>query len=359
MTDAARDPVGDPSRSYAVLIGTSSYQHPTYQDSNLPSVAANVAKLGVLLRQDIPWGLAPTHCVAVMNPTSADEILTAVENAGSQCRGTLLVYYAGHGFCSSTSPDELYLTHARSARDRQATALEFRHLRDTLISCGAPNKILVLDCCYAGNAARAMGAVNGHLAIEGTFVFAATGPNRAARADSASDLTAFTNEFVGVLGKDGVPDVGPFVSIEEIAARTNDRLAAKNLPLPTRQAHGYAGKRPIFQNYAHPDVIAGMLDSLTEPERPTHAQVRVSEVAWGLLYALALGAACIAIMRVDHSEAWSTRAGIATGVLTCAAYFTTVALLALTGRTPTTSRGQPRSPQTPRTSRAPRSPQAR
>lgn len=341
MITTERDPVGDPVHSLAVLIGTSTYRHPSYQGRDLPGVAANVAKLGSLLRQDVPWGLHPGRCIPVMNPTSADAILEAIERAGSQCRGTLFVYYAGHGFCSSTSPDDLYLTHAASAEDRQATALEYRHLRDALIHCGAPNKILVLDCCYAGNATRAMGPLNGHLAIEGTFVLAATGPNRAARADSASGLTAFTNELVGVLGKDGVPDAGAYLTIEEVAARTHERLEAKNLPLPTRQAHGYAGTRPIFQNCAHPDVIAGMLDSLTEPEQPPRAQLGLPEIVWGLVYAFVLGAVCVAVMQIGHSEVWSTRAGVATAVLACAAYFSTGAWLARTGRTPTAVRSGP------------------
>ncbi|MFG1607993.1 caspase domain-containing protein [Actinoplanes sp. NPDC049265] len=337
MTNADRDPVGDPALSHAVLIGTATYRHPSYSDRNLPGVSANVAKLGLTLRQDVPWGLEPARCVAVMDPTSADEILTAIETAGTQCRGTLFVYYAGHGFCSSTSPDELYLTHSGSAEDRQATALEYRHLRDTLIHCGAPNKILVLDCCYAGNATRVMGSLNGHLAIEGTFVLAATGPNRAARADSATGLTAFTNELVGVLGKDGVPGAGPFVSIEEIAVRTHERLEASNLPLPTRQAHGYAGRRPIFKNYADPTIIAGMLDSLTEPEpepATRDAQVTLPHLAWGLLWSLVVGVACAAIVRSGHSEVWALRAGVAAGVLAGAAFFATGAWLALTGRGP-------------------------
>ncbi|MEU7976923.1 caspase family protein [Micromonospora sp. NPDC049081] len=340
MTNADRDPVGDPALSHAVLIGTAVYRHPSYRGRNLPGVSANVAKLGLTLLQDVPWGLEPARCTAVMNPASADEILTTIESAGAQCRATLFVYYAGHGFCSSTSPDELYLTHSGSAEDRQATALEYRHLRDALIHCGAPNKILVLDCCYAGNATRAMGSLNGHLAIEGTFVLAATGPNRAARADSATGLTAFTNELVGVLGKDGVPDAGPFVSIEEIAARTHERLEANNLPLPTRQAHGYAGRRPIFKNYAHPTIIAGMLDSLTEPEPEPAArspQVSLPHLFWGLLWSLVVGVACAAIVRSGHSEVWALRAGVATGVLACVAFFTTGAWMALPRTRPVTA----------------------
>ncbi|SCG48171.1 caspase family protein [Micromonospora rifamycinica] len=338
MTNADRHPVGDPAVSHAVLIGTATYRHPSYRGRNLPGVSANVAKLGSMLRQDVPWGLAPVRCLAVMNPTSADEILTAIESAGTQCRGTLFVYYAGHGFCSSTNPDELYLTHSGSAEDRQATALEYRHLRDALIHCGAPNKILVLDCCYAGNATRTMGSLNGHLAIEGTFVLAATGPNRAARADSATGLTAFTNELVGVLGKDGVPGAGPFVSIEEVAARTHERLEASGLPLPTRQAHGYAGRRPIFKNYAHPATIAGLLDSLTEPESPPAARdprLTLPHLAWGLLWSLAIGVACATITRSGHSEVWALRAGIVTSLLACAAFFATGAWLTRTGRQPT------------------------
>nr|WP_282273056.1 caspase family protein [Micromonospora sp. WMMD987]WFE97511.1 caspase family protein [Micromonospora sp. WMMD987] len=337
MTNAERHPVGDPALSHAVLVGTATYRHPSYRGRNLPGVSANVAKLGSMLRQDVPWGLEPVRCLAVMNPTSADEILTAIESAGTQCRGTLFVYYAGHGFCSSTNPDELYLTHSGSAEDRQATALEYRHLRDALIHCGAPNKILVLDCCYAGNATRTMGALNGHLAIEGTFVLAATGPNRAARADSATGLTAFTNELVGVLGKDGVPGAGPFVSIEEVAARTHERLEASGLPLPTRQAHGYAGRRPIFKNYAHPATIAGLLDSLTEPEAQPAApdpRLTLPYLAWGLLWSLAIGVACAAIVRSGHSEVWALRAGVVTGLLACAAFFATGAWLTRTGRRP-------------------------
>ncbi|MBJ6618739.1 caspase family protein [Streptomyces sp. DHE17-7] len=76
---------------------------------------------------------------------------------------TLLVYFAGHGMRDADSTD-LYLALGDSREHLGYTAVAYQHLRTALRTARARRKIVVLDCCFSGRAARALSA--GQLAAQ-------------------------------------------------------------------------------------------------------------------------------------------------------------------------------------------------
>jgi hypothetical protein len=246
----SRPPVTNPQTSRAVLIGTSHYSDPSYHTSQLPSVANNIHWLGRLLRDPEVWGLAPEHCVEVLNPESSSDVVDPIEKAAADTNGTLLVYYAGHGFIPQTAP-KLYLTHTHSANRRAASAVDYELIRDVIVHSAAQRRVVIIDCCYAGNAAPLMGGSDDLVVIERAFLLTATQRFKPARAPEGQVFTAFTNELVHLL-RNGLPEAGEHLTLNMIYKTLRTRMAANSLPEPGCVDLNNLGGLPLFGNWAHP-----------------------------------------------------------------------------------------------------------
>ena len=170
-------PLADPGTSRAVLIGT----HTFARLDPLPAVANNLRRLSEKLTDPALWGLPPAHCTVVEQPAHPGDVLDAVRAAAEEARDTLLVHYAGHGLIdprASERADKLCLSLPSSHPSRLYDSVRYRDLRGLLLDArGALRKVVVLDCCFSGQAAVAMGP--GDLAdgagIHGAYVLASAG----------------------------------------------------------------------------------------------------------------------------------------------------------------------------------------
>jgi len=239
----------DPASSRAVIIGTSSYRHL----EQLPAVTANLRDLSAALRDAMLWGLPEQHCTVVADPRDATAMLDPVHQAGSEATDTLLVYYSGHGLRDTDSTD-LYLALCDSRENAEYSAVAYNHLRAAIRGSRAERKIVVLDCCFSGRAARTLGG-NGNVlavqaAVEGAYVLTASPRNLMALSPEGETYTAFTGELLNLL-RSGLPEGPELIDLETVYQVLSDRLRAKNRPQPQCSQENNIGRLPLVRNKAN------------------------------------------------------------------------------------------------------------
>nr|BFE73942.1 hypothetical protein GCM10020092_072430 [Actinoplanes digitatis] len=188
----------------------------------------------------------------VLDPRSPSEIIDPIKEAAARVTGTLLVYFAGHGLLSSINA-KLYLTHSLSVDGNPVSALDFDHVRHALTFSGAPSRIMILDCCYAGNATL-MGPADGQVAVDGTFVLAATQPNTPTPIGSGG-LTTFSGELVTLL-RNGVPGERRFLTMGTLSRALEKQMANRGLPQPRALSEGNVGDLALFRNWWDHDIVS-------------------------------------------------------------------------------------------------------
>ncbi|MEO3977859.1 caspase family protein [Streptomyces sp. CAU 1734] len=223
----------DPLRSRAVLIGADHYQHL----QGLPAVHNNLAALRALLTDPGVWGLPPEHCTVLHNPHSPQTALDAVHAAASSAEEALLVYFAGHGLLSAR--DELHLALPDSTTAQLYRSISYGLLRDELVdTCSAPSRVVILDCCYSGQALAAhmgAGALPGAAGVEGTYLMTATAETKLAWAPPGEEYTAFTGELVKAV-REGIPGAPAVLGMDLLFRRVRRELIAKGRPVPQQLA---------------------------------------------------------------------------------------------------------------------------
>ncbi|CAG7648049.1 Caspase domain-containing protein [Actinacidiphila bryophytorum] len=235
----------DPMGSRAVLIGTAAYR----QLEQLPAVTANLRDLAQALGDPMLWGLPDRHCVVVTDPQDSSALLDPVQSAGEDAEDTLLVYYAGHGLRDADSSD-LYLALTGSRANTGYTAVGYQHLRAVVRQSRARRKIIVLDCCFSGRAAKALtGGIIDEAAVDGAYVLAASPRDRVALAPDGEMHTAFTGELLDIL-RAGIADGPELIDLETIYQELDARLRAKNRPRPQRHQENNTGRLPLVRNRA-------------------------------------------------------------------------------------------------------------
>ncbi|GHJ38876.1 caspase domain-containing protein [Streptomyces sp. TS71-3] len=238
----------DTDHSRAVLIGTASYRYMP----QLPAVEANVVDLAAELCDATVWGLPVQHCTVVTDPQNPSEMLDPVHQAGEEATDTLVVYYSGHGMRDQDSAD-LYLALGGSRDNVGYTAVAYQHLRTALRTARASRKIVVLDCCFSGRAARTLAGAKEVLAaeaaVDGAYVLTASPRDRLALAPDGERHTAFTGELLRVLrfGVHGAPDL---IDLDTLYRVLHERLRSKNRPTPQRSEENGVGRLAMIRNKA-------------------------------------------------------------------------------------------------------------
>ncbi|MEU8351429.1 caspase family protein, partial [Streptomyces sp. NPDC048845] len=238
----------DPAASRAVLIGTAAYQHL----EQLPAVAANVRDLAGSLRDSLLWGLPEENCTVVPDPPDPSAMLDPVHRAGQEATDTLLVYFSGHGLRDAETAD-LYLALSGSRANTGYTAVAYEHLRVALRGSRARRRVLVLDCCFSGRAARTLSGDDGlaaRTAVDGAYVLTASPRDRVALAPDGETHTAFTGELLDIL-RNGVEDGPKLIDLDTLYRVLDQRLRAKRRPLPQRSQENNIGRLPIVRNRFH------------------------------------------------------------------------------------------------------------
>ncbi|RSN98493.1 hypothetical protein DMH26_18500 [Streptomyces sp. WAC 05379] len=234
----------DPSRCRSVLFGVGTYSHL----ESLPSVPAGLRDLAAALTY--PTGpFAAEHSQALIDPPSATEVLDLVQEASEEAEDTLLLYFSGHGLIDSYS-GELSLALPGSRAEAEYTSLQYNWIRRAVLQSRAQRKVVILDCCYSGQAvAGTMGSAEPLplAGIEGTVLLTAVSSERMALAPAGEPYTAFTGELIDIL-RHGIPGAPQVLDIDLIYREMHQRARAKALPLPQMQARGSMGQLPLATN---------------------------------------------------------------------------------------------------------------
>jgi diguanylate cyclase (GGDEF)-like protein len=237
--------------SQAVLIGASQFVDPLLPD--LPAVRKNLTALAEILTSPSGTGLPAENCTVFSDPADVAAMGVELEVVAERARDVLLVYYAGHGLVDAKG--RLCLAMPSTVRNRlRWTALEFARMRDVLVDSAAENRILILDCCFAGRAIEAMGdaesVMSGQIDIAGTYTLASAPANAAANAPQGAPYTAFTGELVEVL-RNGLPRGPQLLSFNAIYPHLLRTLNSRGLSQPVQRGIHTADQLALAPNHAY------------------------------------------------------------------------------------------------------------
>ena len=244
---------GPPAGSHAVLIGVSEYE-----DAEFPPIRAarnSLQAMQSLLADPTLCGWPPELITVITGPISAAGLALSIADITETTTGVLLLYYVGHGVLSTRGELCLTVTSTRLNRPK-ITGLPWDTIAEELRTCPAPIRLVILDCCFAGQAIEALGADSGPgLAdiahVKGVYTLTATTRNQAAHVPPASqqDLacTSFTGELQALI-RSGIPDKPSWLTFSDIFPELRQRLRANGLPNPCQRATETADQFPFTAN---------------------------------------------------------------------------------------------------------------
>lgn len=216
------DPRGKANR--ALLAGVSEYDHtapdPQGVAGQLPAVRHNRTTLEDALHRGGVFGAGEVRALASPTP---DDFTGALRRACREARGLLLLYFAGHAV-TSTSGNELHLQ-MRTARVLTGHGLpgsvSFSQVLGELAESNAEQVVVILDCCYAGNAAGIWHRFDDPKRKKHKILLLmSVQPNRCILGGDADVATPFTRELTRAL------DAGGEVWLSELYAAVKERMAA-------------------------------------------------------------------------------------------------------------------------------------
>lgn len=206
----------DPSRVTVILIGTGIF--PRHSLPRVLEVYTNVVRLKqALMRPDV-LGVPLENIHLLIDRTRAQALRELRHACQAQC-DQLVVYYCGHGKIPDDSAGLLLTFTDTTEYLEDQTALRFDDFRSVVAAnATATKRILILDCCFAGQAlpfvladedsvlASAIGAVD-----RGTAAIAAAGDYETAK--RGLNMTPFTEALVNTL-EGGVSTGGVELTID-------------------------------------------------------------------------------------------------------------------------------------------------
>jgi hypothetical protein len=245
----------DPRRSYAVLIGN---RHGPAGLNDQPAVAGNLAGLAEVLTDPALGGFPPGRCIVVPDPASAQAADRTLGEYAAQAEDTFLVYWAGH--VGPGPGGELQLSVTGAADGPPAGALAVGRVRDAMLRSPAAHRILILDCCFSGDAVPVTGvtwALLGQAAAEGADVLVSAPPSPVYFSRPREACTAFTGALIAIM-RNGIPGGPEFLTLGAINGQLLYALASRGLPRPQLSVTGTATQLALARNPAYrrqrPDV---------------------------------------------------------------------------------------------------------
>ncbi|MEU9233702.1 vWA domain-containing protein [Streptomyces subrutilus] len=225
------DPRGKVNR--ALLVGVPAYEftqpgHPFGVPGNLEAVEHNLVGLGAALRAG---GVFAEQEIGVVRPRNVDEFDRRLDDAVDEAEGLLLLYFSGHGAVPSTG-DELWLL-MRAATIVAGTesvfrgAVPWKSVLTVLTRTRAEHVVVVLDCCYAGNASAAWDALDTAQRRRISLLMGVQANNRIDAGDDDTP-TPFTAQLIRGLRAEG--DGAP-VGFQGLAERLRAYMSAHHTTL--------------------------------------------------------------------------------------------------------------------------------
>ncbi|MGW7641109.1 caspase family protein [Streptomyces decoyicus] len=161
--------------------------------------------------------------VVTCRPQEPWEVEQALDTVVQEARGLLLVYFSGHGRVGRDGGNLQLMVGASERRHKTVS------WQDTVLSyldnARADRIVIVLECCYAGNASEAF-----HSCRNPTSLLMAAQPNR--RIFSGEEPTGgsvFTRALVQTLER-GIPGKR-FVTFEDLVRALREQLAGERTPM--------------------------------------------------------------------------------------------------------------------------------
>ncbi|WP_435603168.1 caspase family protein [Streptomyces sp. bgisy130] len=161
--------------------------------------------------------------VVICRPQEPWEVEQALDAVTQEARGLLLVYFSGHGRVGRDGGNLQLMVGASERRHKTVS------WQDTVLSyldnARADRIVIVLECCYAGNAGEAF-----HACRTPTSLLMAAQPNR--RIFSGEEPTGgsvFTRALRQIL-EEGIPGKR-FVTFEDLVRELRDQLAGEQTPM--------------------------------------------------------------------------------------------------------------------------------
>src|SRR5262249_11982022 len=160
--------------------------------------------------------------------------------------------FSGHGVIGRRHRG-LHLGVKRTDRDNvDFSGLDYERVRDACLSARAANRIVILDCCYSGQATHGTlgelaDEVLADIAIDGPVVLASAPANRAALVVDGEQHTAYTGRMLEVLRK-GIPGKGEFLSAIDIHEALYRVMRAQGLPEPQQRSTGMIHELGVVRN---------------------------------------------------------------------------------------------------------------
>ncbi|XVU28412.1 YqgE/AlgH family protein [Actinoplanes sp. CA-054009] len=265
--------VANPHASRAVLIGTGTYS----RMEDIRSVAANLEDVRAALTDPDLWGLPPENITEIADGVNPKEIYQALRAAATTTRedGLLVIYFAGHGL-----PHDRDLVLGLRDTDPQFPdddGLRYAKIREAIQLSVTLQRLVILDCCYAGRAGREMLAGGDALRqladraeVEQALLLVAAGPNEPARAPMGARNTAFTGALMQVLRK-GSETPEPVLTVRTVFDEVARTLAAAGHPRPELRESNSAGDLPFVRNVRVRQrnltaAVLGAAPNVTDPE---------------------------------------------------------------------------------------------
>ncbi|MER7403348.1 caspase family protein [Streptomyces sp. NPDC000070] len=207
----------------ALLVCVSEYDHtvpdPQGVNGQLPAVRCNRMLLEDALHRGGVFGESEVRALPSPAP---DDFTGALRRACREARGLLLLYFSGHAV-TSTSGNELHLQ-MRTARvltgDGLPGSVSFSQVLGELVESRAKQVVVILDCCYAGNAAGIWHRFDDRKRKKDKILLLmSVQPNRCILGGDADVATPFTREVAHVLNGGGE------VWLSELFSTVKQRMA--------------------------------------------------------------------------------------------------------------------------------------
>jgi hypothetical protein len=230
----------DRSRSRAVLLGTSKYSELV----GIPAAANSLARMHRLLTGPL-CGWPDSQVTVLANQPTPGDLPDQLIDWYSEATDVALFYYVGHGQTDDEDELCLGLTGSRVLAERRAsTSLTFHAVRKALRASPASVKIVILDCCFAGQAVYGTRTLAGQPAditsltsASGAYTLAAAGPYSAAWSEEQPETpvphTYFTKYFAELVER-GIPGEPPGLSLDLIYRHVRQILDCEGKPVPVR-----------------------------------------------------------------------------------------------------------------------------
>lgn len=278
MTDLS--PILDFSRSQAVLVGAWDYEHLT----PVPAARNSLDRMEKTLTGPLcNWSAGHVH--TIRNPGRKGELPDTLMDVFDGATDVALFYFVGHG---QLHGDDLCLALRESPRAgarRTTTGLAFAEVRAALRESRAKMKIVILDCCFSGQATEAAHSLGGDGADvitmtggTGAFTMAASGALNTAWFNTdkkaSAPQTYFTEYLLDAMEK-GVPGQPSGLSLGPWFTSAADALARDRKPVPTRSVRHDADRFIFARNAAaEQDARARAGSPASSPEVTTKRRRR-------------------------------------------------------------------------------------